>query len=529
MNKKTVVLASTCLVLAAASLTACGDSKPESGGGDSGGGKQAANKTIRVLTTDGGNVFATQAPAAEKDKYYKELNRISGFDVRHELLTWGGGADYNQQLALRFAIGEMSDLMMTNSIYSNVHAGAVDQNVFLPLDELIAKHGKNLKSSIPEVAWNSPRVKKNGVTYGIPIVSAAPASRVIFIRQDWLKKLNIEAPKTLDDFLKFAEGVKKNDMNGDGNPDNEYALALTDNLGWNDVFTGSFGVRPDAWQLRNGRLEPDFIQPQMKEAIAFYKKLYDNGYIHKDFVTKKQSDRMTEIYKGYFGAYGAAANQYRSFTDKAKYVNQPDAETIMIAPPKGPRGEAYFEPQSEQIDFVWVIPSKTKNPEEVIQYLDWAWGSEEGKKYFAFGIKDHNYKEEGGKVVFDADSPVNTENGASGFFQKTINPKGSGSNTGLLMELVPEAEIMKNGYKAAESAVYKHASMGMPQLESLTGRPELEVNLGANTLFYDAFVKLVVGKEDLDAGFDKFVKEWKSRGGEAVIKEATDWYNSKGK
>lgn len=494
-------------------------------GSKDGEGKPAVKKNIRILTTDGGETFAVQAPAAEKEKYYKEINRVSGFDVTHELLTWGGGADYNQQLALRFATGELSDLMMTSSIDSNVHAGAVDQNVFLALDDLLNKYGPNIKKNVPETAWNSPRIKKKGVTYGIPIVSAAPATRVMFIRQDWLKKLKLDVPKTLDDFLKFAEGVKKNDMNGDGK-NNEYALALTDNLGWNDVFTGSFGVRPGSWQFKNGRMEPDVIQPEMKEAIAFYKKLYDNGYIHKDFVTVKQSDRANDIYKGLYGAYGAAANQYRTFADKTKYVNQPDAETVMLAPPKGPRGQSFFEAQSEQIDFVWVIPAKTKNPEEVIKYLDWAWGAEEGKKFFAFGIKDQNYKEENGKVVYDPNAKANTENTASGFFQKTINPKGPGSNTALLMSLLPEADIMTKGYKDAADSVYKHASLGMPALESLKGRPELEAGLGTSSLFYDAFVKLVVGKEDLDAGFDKFVKEWKSRGGDAAIKEATDWYNA---
>ncbi|WP_158606937.1 extracellular solute-binding protein [Paenibacillus ginsengarvi] len=521
--KRSIAAIASLLLVSAATLSACGNESKTAGEAGDGKGSQPVKKDISILTTEGGSQFVAQAPASEKDKYYNELNKLSGYNVKYELMTWGGGADYKQQLALRFATGDLGDLVMTDSIYSNVHAGAVDQNVFLDLGPLLDKYGPNIKKNIPEVAWKSPRVQKNGKIYGIPILSAAPATRIMFMRGDWLKKLNMEPPKTLDEFLKFAEGVKNNDMNGDGK-NNEYALALTDNLGWSDVFSGSFGVRPDAWQMRGGKMEPDMIQPQMKEAIAFYKKLYDNGYIAKDFVTRKQGDRLSEIYKGYFGAYGAAANQYGSFTDVSKYVNQPGAETVMITPPKGPRGEAYFEKQSEQIDFVWVVPAKTKNPEEVIKFLDWVWGHPDAEKFFGFGIKDYNYKEENGKVVFDEKNPANAENVASGFFRKTINPRGA--SRPIIVKYMPEPDNIMKAYDDAAASVYKHASLGMPQMESLDGRPELDIGLQPGSLFYDTFVKLVVGKEDLDTGFDKFVKEWRSRGGDTAIKEATDWYNA---
>lgn len=522
MKGRSKAIGSVCLLAAALTLPACGSGAKETKG--AGPEQEAKPVKLHILTTDGGGMFAAQAPASEKEKYIKELSRLSGYDLEYELMTWGGGADYNQQLALRFASRDLGDLVMTSGISSNVHAGAVDQGVFLELDELLDKYGPNIKKNIPEEAWKSPRVMKDGKTYGIPILAAAPTTRIMFIRQDWLDKLNMDVPTTLDEFLQFAEGVKQNDLNGDGDPNNEYALAITDNIGWSDVFTGSFGVRPGAWQMRDGQMEPDIIQPEMKEAIAFYKKLYDNGYIHKDFVTKKQADRITEIFKGYVGSYGAAANQYGTFTDITKYINQPDAKTTMIVPPKGPRGESYFQPQSEGIDFVWVIPSTTKNPEEVIKFLDWAWGTPEAEKFFAFGIEGHNYTEKDGKIEYDAEAAVNVDNQASGFHRKTINVRGSSRSA--IIKYQPEEEHIMKGYEDAEKSVYKHDSLGMPPLESLVGHPELAVDLSAGSIFYDTFVKLVVGKEDLDEGFDKFVKEWKSRGGDQMIKEATEWYTS---
>lgn len=522
MKRRSKVIGSVCILAAALTLPACGNGSKETQGEN----PEQETKPVKlhILTTDGGGMFAAQAPTSEKEKYIEELRRLSGYDLEYELMTWGGGADYNQQLALRFASRDLGDLVMTNDINSNVHAGAVDQGVFLELDELLEEYGPNIKKNIPDVAWKSPRVTKDGKTYGIPKVAAAPATRMMFIRQDWLDKLGMDVPTTLDEFLQFAEGVKQNDMNGDGNPNNEYALAITDNIGWSDVLTGSFGVRPGAWQMRDGQMEPDMIQPEMKEAIAFYKELYDNGYIHKDFVTKKQADRITEIFNGYVGSYGAGANQYGTFSDITKYINQPDAKTTMMIPPQGPRGEAYFEAQSEEIDSIWVIPSTTENPEEVIKFLDWAWGTPEAEKFFAFGIEGYNYTEENGEIKYDAEAPVNVDNQASGFHRSTLNVRGSSRSA--VVKYLPEEEHIMKGYEDAAKAVYPHDSLGMPLLDSMVGHPELAPDLWAGSLFYDTFVKLVVGMEDLDEGFDNFVEEWKSRGGNQMIQEATEWYNS---
>jgi hypothetical protein len=67
--------------------------------------------------------------------------------------------------------------------------------------------------------------------------------------------------------------------------------------------------------------------------------------------------------------------------------------------------------------------------------------------------------------------------------------------------------------------------MYMPNLEALTTRPEL--GIGSGTLFLDMFAKVITGKLDLDTGFENFVAEWKKRGGDQAIKEATEWYKKK--
>ena len=101
----------------------------------------------------------------------------------------------------------------------------------------------------------------------IELTGAITIREIEAVRRDLLAQLesnglDAKTPLEIDisgvteaDIAAFGEAVKVEDMNGDGDPNNEYALSLTDNMAWNDIFTGSFGVMPGTWHMRDGRLE----------------------------------------------------------------------------------------------------------------------------------------------------------------------------------------------------------------------------------------------------------------------------------
>lgn len=93
-------------------------------------------------------------------------------------------------------------------------------------------------------------------------------------------------------------------MNGNGDPNDEYGLGMFNNIVWTDIFTPAFGVHTNKWSLKNGQLVPDIIDPRMKEAIAFYKQLYDKGYINPNLFVKKEDEQNASIAKGKLG-FGA--------------------------------------------------------------------------------------------------------------------------------------------------------------------------------------------------------------------------------
>lgn len=504
-------------LVTAAVLAGCG-SKEQSGAA---GGDGAAPKNLHILLSHSNAKYAMQVK--NDDRYIKELSRLSGYNLNFEFL--GHGNDFTQQMTVRFASGELPDLIRTDSINSTMHPGALEKGVFEDLTPLIEKYGKNLKAKIPEEAWKSPRVSKDGKIFGIPTLSALPASRVVYIRQDWLDKLGMPQPKTIDDYLKFFEAVKKEDMNGNGDPNDEYGFYVRENLIYSNLFFTQFGADPGTWYLKNGKLEPGMIQPEIKDAIKFWKSLYDNGYINPNLFTNKAADWEAGIKQGKGGVWLHDVTNYNTNWGIPEfYANEKGAKVSMLEAPQGPKGKG-ISPQGDQIYFVWVVPAKNKNAEDVVKFLDWAW-SDEAEEFFALGIKDYNYKIENGKPVWNLNDPANKDNDASVFYQLSINPRGDGRMLPRLLEVIPNSEAIKEGIKTAAANVFPNDGLHMPTLESLKTHPELTPGTGAGTLFLDMFAKVITGKENVDTAFDQFVAEWKRRGGDAAIKEATDWYNS---
>ncbi|MDF2670307.1 MAG: hypothetical protein K0R67_2613 [Paenibacillus sp.] len=483
--------------------------------------KQEAPKKISFLL-----VNSAAYEQIEKNEYVDHLKKLSGYDLSYEFLP--GGEETNKHLALRFAAGDLPDVVRTTDINAPVHAGAVDQGAFHDLTALIDKYAPNLKKAIPEDVWKSPQVSKNDKIYAIPAMWPSPDTRVIYYRKDWLAQAGMSEPKTLDDWIKFFEYVKANDMNGNGDKNDEVGFAFREQMSYSDLFFGSFGAHPNMWVMQDGKFVPSMITPQMKEAVSFWKQLYDKGYVNQNMFTNKAADWDGMIRSGKAAAWMHDAANYgqwsKSFSDDTK-----DTSKIGVAPaPSGPRGDAFIRGGKPGIYFVHVIPSKTKNPEEIIKYFEWVYTNREVQDFFHFGIEGVNFRKDGGKMVFDnVPKPFPTLDFKDTHrFQLLYNPRGVGYEDAEVLALSPVGGIIQEALDKAKKSIVKDESVYLPTFDLLAQKPELRAATTTGTLFMDMFAKAVTGKESVDAAFTSFVAEWNKRGGDKLTQEATDWHKS---
>lgn len=187
----------------------------------------------------------------------------------------------------------LPDLVMLPEVYMNfqgVFALGLE-GVLRDLTDLIAEYGPNITRHMQEdVAYANVAKSPNGAIYNIPIKTyGIGVASHLFINAQWLKELNMEMPTTIDEFYAFLKGVKENDVNGNGDPNDEIPLMQR---GSSVTYMASHSTIMCAFTptQRNGDFFFDdngqvYFQPACdgyREALKFLSKCYDEGLLYKE-------------------------------------------------------------------------------------------------------------------------------------------------------------------------------------------------------------------------------------------------------
>jgi putative aldouronate transport system substrate-binding protein len=513
----------------AASLAACGkDDKTganQTSPNASPSGQPAAPAKIRVALETGGLAYVEGSSDINNDKYIKKMEEMANVDLNLSLIQH---QNYAQNLTLLFAGGDLPDLLQTQGINKPEVAPAIDAGVLMPLNELLDKYGPNLKKMIPKESWDDAKVSKDGKIYGIPQENPIRNSTVTYMRKDWLDKLGLQPPKTVDDYINVLTAFRDKDPNGNGKKD-EIPFTARAKFAFGFQFFAAYDVQPQVWKFENNQLVPNFIRPGMMDALKVYKRLYDEKLIDNEFLVNQGKDWDAKIKgAGIAGMWAHSSAQPDSWLIQVQ-ANNPSAQIINIPSPIGPSGKpgGVYALDSSVGDFVWTIPKNAKNPEQIIKFLDWfyAAGDKEKDNFFLYGLKGTDYTEDGGKIKYNYPT-TNEAVGLQAMHQEWIHfvgPKKHLTDADFLKGK-PNGDLIVKSLEIASKEGIVDDGSGMIALPTFQARPELKYD----GLWLEFAAKVVTGKESVDK-FNDFVADWKKRGGDQVIKEATDWYNSKNK
>jgi putative aldouronate transport system substrate-binding protein len=161
------------------------------------------------------------------------------------------------------------------------------QGVFIPLNDLIDKYAPNIK----KVLDNNPDYKAmntapDGKIYGLGQFAACyhcSFPNKMWVNSTWMKKLNIQTPKTTEDFKKMLEAFKTKDPNGNGKQDEVPLSGSTETFGVHVIpfLMNAFIYDDDHTYLtlNNGKVDIAANKPEWKEGLKYIKSLYDEGLI----------------------------------------------------------------------------------------------------------------------------------------------------------------------------------------------------------------------------------------------------------
>ena len=267
------------------------------------------------------------------------------------------------------------------------------QGATIKLTELVNRYAPNTKRLLEEFTEMRPAlVAPDGDIYATAARTVPPISNYKnwYIREDWLQKLGLEKPETLEDWLTVAKAFATQDPNGNGEQDE---VALSARTLWQLEWFGASGLDLDIYysfgfSLDNGVLSYDYISSGYRDYLAFLNELYEAGAMAQEITQSGQiqnslnaDDRLGGFWTGIGGVL------FRN-----RLLRESDiAGTYTWTPlPKNPQGVARYV-HEPLVGAATVITSQSKNPEVAIKWLDYVWASPQGYLYANYGLEGEHY------------------------------------------------------------------------------------------------------------------------------------------
>jgi putative aldouronate transport system substrate-binding protein len=291
----------------------------------------------------------------------------------------------------------------------------VQNDLVAPVDDMLPMMPNRTKILYTDEIRNK-LVTLNDKMYGLPQPGALPRTDALVIRQDWLTKLGLEMPKTLEDVMTVAKAFTEKDPDGNGKKDTygfcgyieSEGLGALPGLGKRfEWVLGAYGLN-GAWNLTSAdNFQMNVRNPNFMKAMEYVKSLLDAGVVDPDWPTLKK-DEFRARWKQ--GKCGIINENFAALSTKANYAdfdkNFPDGEWVVMPPPTGPDGKS-----SEGLDManarIYAVSQKAKEAgktEAIAKLLEWM-SSDEGYYLLGFGQEGVNYKKDDKGFVTTKDLP----------------------------------------------------------------------------------------------------------------------------
>lgn len=455
---------------------------------------------------------------------FKELEKITGVQVEYETVT-------TDKLSLLFASDDLPDMIFTNwDTMGGIYKYACDGQI-IALDDYMAKNSPNLVSLMKkdESIYHN-LTDADGKVYHFPFIRSTDNLRVFEgyqIRKDWLEKLGLKLPTTIDEMHDVLKAFKEQDPNGNGKADEIPFISDVKTSGINQAMNW-WGI--DAFYQENGKVKCGWLQPEYKEYIETLSKWYAEGLIDLDYLTCDTTQFRSKAVNELAGMwYGRAAGVLGVLETTMKNIN-PEFSIVGV-PWLSKDGKTGYAMPTKYIENVLgigiAITAECKNPELAAKWCDYAYG-EDGNKLINFGIEGESYTMEDGIPTY-TDLIVN-------------NPNGLSMSEALASYAIP------GNYAVEQSPYYFDQMMGKSQKDAInvwkkgnTSRTlaplkyttdEFSAATGLrneiNTYVSEMTSKYIVGRESLDS-YDDFVSKIEKMGIKNVISVMQQAYDRKNK
>lgn len=221
-------------------------------------------------------------------------------------------------------------------------------------------------------------------------------------RKDWLEKVGLQTPQTVDDFYNMLKAFKEKDPDGNGKEDT-YGMVL---VKWSGQWASGFDTiklwfgTPNKWGVQDGKLVPEHEYPEYLEALKFMKKLYDEKLINSDFAVMDSAKWTDPIVNNKAGVIVDVVDTGARVDDKIHAAlekegkDEPDKHYVDVSGGvTGTDGKLHTLPTSGFSGMLAIPKSSVKSEEElkrVLAFLDQI-NNPELQTMLGFGLEGTHY------------------------------------------------------------------------------------------------------------------------------------------
>jgi putative aldouronate transport system substrate-binding protein len=487
----------------------------------------------------------TQGETIESNRWLDAYSEKLGINVTYDWTVKGGYTDdtYRQKMNLTLSSGDLPDVIKVDAttLKQLALSGEIEDLTEI-WDEYAADFTKETFAGEGDSVLNSAKV--DGKLMAIPEMdSSLESTQYIWIRKDWLDKLGLEAPRSMQDLLEISKAFATMDPDGNGE-DDTFGLTLTKDFysGWggSEGFFAGYHAYPNMWVEKDGKLEFGSIQPEVKDALLALSEMYKNGEIDKEFGIKDGSIVAETVASGKVGInFGEQWNPMYPLI--SNYNNDENADwrayplvSIDDEPAKVPlrfRTQLYYAVRK---GFEYPeVPLKMVN-----EFLETNWGKDSEFGYYYMPQEIDN----AGVWKF---SPVTPHQATKNL--DVFNAIDEARKNGTQDELEGEAAVVNDnvekflagdklqwgwdkiyGVDGAFRVMQGYQENDLLLYDKFVGAPTetmIEKRSTLEKMEKEVFTKIIMGEAPID-DFDKFVEDYYALGGESITKEVNDWKDS---
>lgn len=279
--------------------------------------------------------------------FTKHLESKFNAKFKFEIIPYDGAKEKRQ---ISLASGDYPEAYMLTAYIDQFSQADLlkfgKQGVLLPLNDLIDQYAPNIKKAMEkDPTFKSFITAPDGKIYGLGSYTQCfhcSYPNKMWINTSWLKKLNLEIPKTTEDFKKVLQAFKKNDPNGNGKADEVPLSGSIEDFGVRVIpfLMNGFIYNDDRNYLNlvNGKVDTAANKPEWKEGLAYIKSLYDEGLIDPGAFTQN-AEAFKKIGENAGGQIlGAGAGMHPAIFVNIDKGNKNSADYNPVPPLTGPHG-----------------------------------------------------------------------------------------------------------------------------------------------------------------------------------------------